>query len=102
MTDTTPNVQLRAPASRAGARLSGARLREASLGLAVALGLFAGARYGYDYWTTGRYLISTDDAYIDAHSTLISPKVTGYVSEVSVNDNQTIKAGQVIAPRIIQ
>jgi membrane fusion protein (multidrug efflux system) len=97
-TDTTPNVQLRAAAAApARARLSGARLREAALGLAVAVALFAGGRYGYDYWTTGRYLVTTDDAYVDAHSALISPKVSGYISEVLVNDNQTVKAGQVIA-----
>ena len=107
MTDTTPDVQIRAPASGAGARWSGAglrgarwsgaRLREAALGLAVAVGLFAGARYGYDYWTTGRYLISTDDAYVDAHSAVISPKISGYIAEVLVNDNQTVQAGQVLA-----
>jgi membrane fusion protein (multidrug efflux system) len=97
MTDTTPDVQVRAPASKVGARLSGARLREAALGIAVAAGLFAGARYGYDYWTTGRYLVSTDDAYVDAHSALISPKVSGYISEVRVDDNQIVKVGQVIA-----
>ena len=97
-TDTTPNVQLRAAAAApARARLSGARLREAALGLAVAVALFAGGRYGYDYWTTGRYLVTTDDAYVDAHSAMISPKVSGYISEVLVNDNQTVKAGQVIA-----
>jgi membrane fusion protein, multidrug efflux system len=97
VTDTTPDVQPRASTSKAGARLSAARLREAALGIVVAAALFAGARYGYDYWTTGRYLVSTDDAYVDAHSALISPKVSGYISDVLVNDNQTVKAGQIIA-----
>jgi membrane fusion protein (multidrug efflux system) len=97
MTDTTPDAKVRPPASKAGARLPWARLREAALGLAVAAGLFTGARYGYDYWTTDRYLVSTDDAYVDAHSALISPEVSGYISAVPVNDNQTVKASQVIA-----
>jgi membrane fusion protein, multidrug efflux system len=97
MTDATPNAQVRAPASKLGGRLSGARLKEAALGLALAAGLFTGARYGYEYWTTGRYLVTTDDAYVDVHSALISPKVSGYISEVSVNDNQPVKTGQVIA-----
>jgi len=47
--------------------------------------------------TIGRFLVSTDDAYVQAHSVLISPKVSGYISEVPVDDNQAVKAGQVIA-----
>ena len=61
--------------------------------------LFVAAAAGYSnyYWTIGRFLVSTDDAYIQAHSVLISPKVSGYISEVPVDDNQAVKAGQVIA-----
>ena len=57
----------------------------------------AAAGYGNYYWTIGRFLVSTDDAYVQAHSVLISPKVSGYISEVLVDDNQTVKAGQIIA-----
>ncbi|MBO0737651.1 MAG: HlyD family secretion protein [Alphaproteobacteria bacterium] len=60
-------------------------------------GVFAAADYGYHYWSTGRYLVSTDDAYVDAHSAMISPKVSGYISDVPINDNQPVKAGDVIA-----
>ena len=59
--------------------------------------LVAAALYGYYYWTTGRFLVSTDDAYVQAHSVLISPKVSGYISEVPVDDNQPVTAGQVLA-----
>jgi membrane fusion protein (multidrug efflux system) len=55
--------------------------------------LSAAAIYGDYYWKTGRFLISTDDAYVQAHSVLISPKVSGYISEVPVDDNDTVKAG---------
>jgi membrane fusion protein (multidrug efflux system) len=57
----------------------------------------AAAGYGNYYWKTGRFLVSTDDAYVQAHSVLISPKVSGYISEVPVDDNQSVKAGEVIA-----
>src|SRR5208337_5278659 len=57
----------------------------------------AAAGYGNYYWTIGRFLVSTDDAYVQAHSVLISPKVSGYISEVPVDDNQVVKAGQVLA-----
>src|ERR1035438_7483705 len=39
---------------------------------------------GVYYWKTGRFLVSTDDAYIQAHSVLISPKVSGYISAAPV------------------
>src|SRR3984893_18849939 len=55
------------------------------------------AVYGSYYWTTGRFLVSTDDAYVQAHSVLISPKVSGYSSEVPVDDNDMVKVGQVLA-----
>src|SRR5881227_2979486 len=97
MADTTQTPQFRAVPAKAGARLSGARLKEAALGLALAVGIFAAADYGHYYWTTGQYLVSTDDAYVDVHSALINPKVSGYISEVPVDDNQPVKAGQVIA-----
>jgi membrane fusion protein (multidrug efflux system) len=63
---------------------------------AIALLVVAGF-YGDYYWTTGRFLVSTDDAYVQAHSVLISPKVSGYISEVPVDDNQSVKAWEVLA-----
>src|SRR5580658_1677965 len=97
MTDTTSNTQIRAAAPKAGIRLSGSKLKQAALGLAVIASVFAGTDYGRYYWTTGRYLVSTDDAYVDVHSAMISPKVSGYISDVPVNDNQAVKAGAIIA-----
>ncbi|MBZ9999431.1 MULTISPECIES: HlyD family secretion protein [unclassified Mesorhizobium] len=60
--------------------------------IGVAL-LGAGAWYGYDYWTTGRFMISTDDAYVQADMAFISPKISGYVDQVKVSENQQVKAG---------
>ena len=80
-----------------GTLLSGARLKRAALALAVIGGVFAAADYGWYYWTTGQYLVSTDDAYVDVHSATISPKISGYISDVPVNDTQHVKAGDVIA-----
>ncbi len=60
----------------------------------IALGLLgAGAWYGYDYWTDGRFMISTDDAYVQADMAFISPKISGYVDQVKVTENQRVKAG---------
>ena len=97
MSIITETARFRAALPKTGTRFSGAKLKQAALGLALAAGIFGAADYGHYYWTTGRYLVTTDDAYVDVHSALISPKIAGYISEVPVNDNQWVKAGQVIA-----
>jgi membrane fusion protein, multidrug efflux system len=80
---------------RAASRRRG--LRSALL-VAGALALVAGGGfYGHYWWTTGRFLVSTDDAYLQADNVIVSPKVSGYLSEVLVGDNQPVKAGQVLA-----
>ncbi|WP_371075982.1 MULTISPECIES: HlyD family secretion protein [unclassified Sinorhizobium] len=56
--------------------------------LAVA-GYFIWLIYFHPYETT-------DDAFIDARSFSVAAKVSGYVSEVPVTDNQHVKAGDVI------
>jgi membrane fusion protein, multidrug efflux system len=72
-------------------------IKRAGLALLVSLGLAAAADVGYGYLTTGRYLESTDDAYVKADSTIVSPKVSGYIADVLVGDNQPVTAGQLLA-----
>jgi len=36
--------------------------------------------YAYDWWTNGRFIVSTDDAYVGADAATIAPKITGYIS----------------------
>ena len=45
------------------------------------------------WWTVGRFIESTDDAYLQADSVTVAPKVSGYVTDVYVGDNATVKAG---------
>lgn len=72
-------------------------IRRAALSLAVIAGVLAAADFGYRYVTVGQYLETTDDAYVKADYTTVSPKVSGYIAEVLVRDNQSVKAGQVLA-----
>jgi membrane fusion protein (multidrug efflux system) len=72
-------------------------LQQTALGVLVALGLAAAGYYGTEYWRTGRFQVSTDDAYVQADNTLIAPRVSGYISHVLVTDNQPVKAGQLLA-----
>ena len=64
---------------------------------AVVAAVAGAAWYGWGYWTVGQYLVSTDDAYVKADSTTIAPKVSGYLREVLVGDNERVKTGQVLA-----
>ncbi len=64
-------------------------------GLVLALAL--GAWYGQYYWTTGRFIVSTDDAYVGAKNATLAAKITGYVASVDVDDNSEVRAGDVIA-----
>src|SRR5580700_6156250 len=72
-------------------------LKRRLIAAAGLLFLAAAAGYGDYDWTKGQFLVSTDDAYVQAHSVLISPKVSGYLSEAPVDDNQVVTAGQVLA-----
>lgn len=67
------------------------------LGSVAILALAAGAWYGSQYWISGRFMISTDDAYVRAHNTTLASKISGYVESIPVEDNAQIRAGDVIA-----
>jgi membrane fusion protein (multidrug efflux system) len=73
------------------------RLRKLLLIGASVLALSGGANFAWDYWTVGRFHVSTDDAYVKADNTTIAPKISGYIGEVLVGDNEQVKAGQVLA-----
>jgi membrane fusion protein (multidrug efflux system) len=89
---TVNPVPVTVPAAKPAGRLRRLLLTGA------ALAALAGASwYGFDYWTVGRFLVSTDDAYVRADNTTIAPKVSGYLREVQVGDNEHVKAGQVLA-----
>jgi membrane fusion protein (multidrug efflux system) len=66
-------------------------------GVAALALLAGGAGYGW-YWSqTGRYVEATNDAYVKADYTTVAPKVSGYIAAVLVEDNQPVKAGQILA-----
>jgi membrane fusion protein, multidrug efflux system len=81
--------QLRAPR-----RVSRGRLAVAGL---VALVLLGALGYGAYLWHYSRTHVSTDDAFIATHVAPVSSRVAGTVMEVPVNDNQDVKAGDVLA-----
>ncbi|MEX3942892.1 HlyD family secretion protein [Paraburkholderia sp. BR10937] len=77
-------------AAAAPARSGAKRTLLILLGLAA---LVAAAVWLGHWWVVGRFIDSTDDAYLQADSVTIAPKVSGYVTDVYVADNQAVKAG---------
>src|ERR1700722_8331967 len=71
------------------------RLPLAGIALAIAAG--AGGWFGYHWWKVGRFMVSTDDAYVQADNTTLAAKVAGYVANIYVADNSYVHAGDVIA-----
>ena len=63
--------------------------------LAVILLAAAGVG-GYFYYEYAKQFESTDDAFVDGHIVQIDAKVTGYVVALLVDDNQLVKAGDVL------
>ncbi|KQS89611.1 MULTISPECIES: HlyD family secretion protein [unclassified Rhizobium] len=85
-------VEAAAPAQEAAPAATPKRRRFVFPVIVIAA-LAAGGWYGYDWWTNGRFMISTDDAYIEGDIASISPKVSGYIEKVNVVANQRVKAG---------
>jgi membrane fusion protein (multidrug efflux system) len=49
---------------------------------------------GIGWWTHGRFQQQTDDAYLQADSVAVAPKIQGYVEQIYVRDNQAVDVGQ--------
>lgn len=93
MTNTTPSRSAHADAS--GSLIRKTR-RPAVIG-AIALCLLAAGGAGIRWWTAGRFVVSTDNAYVRADIATVSPRVTGYIVNVGVRDNQRVAKGDVLA-----
>ncbi len=88
-------VQPKAPAAAPAAapRAKGGGRRRVIVSVLALLALAGGGWWGYNYFTVGRFMVSTDDAYVGGDIATISPKVSGYVAAVNVVANQKVKAG---------
>jgi len=68
------------------------------LGLITAIAgvVTAAAWYGFSWWTVGRFMEATDDAYVGGEVTTIASKVPGFIEIIAVTDNQEVKAGDLL------
>lgn len=83
--DVAPRPAAKAPSRR--------RLVLAGVGV---LAVAAAGWFGYDYFTVGQYMVSTDDAYVEGDIATISSKLSGYIAKVNVVANQQVKAGDAL------
>ena len=71
---------------------AGKLIRVGLLGVALVGAAFGGMHY----WTTGRWMQSTDNAYVRADITAITSRVAGELISVEVHNNQAVKKGDVL------
>ena len=84
------------PAAKlAPARRSGLRRFVVPVLILAALGY--GGKTAYDWFVEGRFLVSTDDAYVGADTSIIAAKAMGHLTAVPVVDNQVVRKGDLLA-----
>ncbi|TFW05886.1 HlyD family secretion protein [Oxalobacteraceae bacterium OM1] len=87
--NTTANPSQVAPGRKRAGRTTAAAS-------AALLALLAAGWFGWSYWTEGRFLEETDDAYVGGDITVLSAKVPANIASVLVTDNQFVHAGDTL------
>ncbi len=82
-----------APAPAAQPRRS---IRRFILPIVLLAGLGYGGEAAYNWFVEGRFIVSTDDAYIGADTAIIAAKVAGHIATVAVADNAVVHAGDLL------
>src|SRR3984885_7875816 len=85
-----PPVATPAPAKRSG-------LRRFIMPVLLLAAVGYGGKTAYDYFVEGRFLVSTDDAYVGADTAIIAAKAMGHLTAVPVVDNQVVHKGDLLA-----
>ena len=86
----SPPVVQAAPAKRSA-------LRKVIVPVLILAALGYGGKTAYDYFVEGRFLVSTDDAYVGADTSIIAAKAMGHLTAVPVVDNQIVHKGDLLA-----
>jgi membrane fusion protein (multidrug efflux system) len=82
-----------APAQSAVPKSGKRKLVLMGVGLLLAL---AAASYGVHYFLVGRFMVSTDDAYVRANNTMLGARVSGHIAAILPDDNVVVRKGDVI------
>ena len=92
---TAREPQAKAPSAEVKDSKPRSRAKPILAGLG-ALAFLGAVWFAYDYITVGRFIVSTDDAYVGADMAIIAPKIPANVAEVPIVDNQAVKEGDVL------
>ena len=95
----TPEKPAEAPAATPAAAKPAApkspRKKRILMGIG-ALAAIAAVYYGVNYYLVGRFIVSTDDAYVRANNSTLGARVAGHIAQIVPGDNTLVKAGQVL------
>lgn len=70
--------------------------RHIVMGVLASAVLLVGGLYATQWWRVGRFIEETDDAYVGGDVTVIAPRVSGYIVEMAVHDNQHVRQGDLL------
>jgi membrane fusion protein, multidrug efflux system len=71
-------------------------VRPVVLSTLLVIGVAVLARYGSEWWNAGRFMISTDDAYIGAEMASISSQLNARIAHVAITANQPVRKGDIL------
>ena len=83
------------PAVTEAAKQDTPRRKKIMIGVGALVAL-AAIYFGVHYMVVGRYMITTDDAYVRANNTVMGAKIAGHISRIAVGDNTRVGAGNVV------
>jgi membrane fusion protein (multidrug efflux system) len=70
--------------------------RQLIIGLIVAVAVIFGIIWGVNFYHYSKTHVSTDDAYVTGNLVNVSPIISGTLSQLTVEEGDTVKAGQLI------
>ena len=73
-----------------------AHLKKLAYAAVAFAALSGGTLYAHHWWTIGRFMVSTDDAYVGGDVTVLATQVSGFIKEVAIEDNQRVQAGDLL------
>lgn len=91
-----PKPAVTPPLQQAPQKPKASPIRRIIMGVVLVAALAGAAYYGHRYWTVGRFMVATDDAYVKADMSILGAKIAGYVDQIPFADNATVKAGDVV------
>jgi len=98
--DRSPAAPVVARAAPAPEAIAAPKARRSARRLILPVVVLAGLGYGgylaYDWFVEGRFIVSTDDAYVGASTAIIAAKITAHVADVVVAANASVRAGDLL------